>query len=286
MSRDTVHPTPPHRPVSAPPYATPDPREVPLLDIFRVIRALLVLLLDLGQPLRVFLLQPLITVCVLLALYAGWHIRDEGSIAAGLHVAFVDTRAFRAEHLRELEAALLQNELHQAAQTDRLIDQLLTTLLQHAPTVARVRLDVVHNGVTGVTGTALLRYDVTNAVAGAGHSVGPLLTNQPLSDWNEFLPSLLAGKCQLLSVSQGVNIAWRARLEALGTGTVLVCPVVDIQARILGALFLQWDVRDGAPAGEQLDSLMTYARSIGLQIASALDLRTPMGLPIGLESTD
>jgi len=76
--------------------------------------------------------------------------------------------------------------LKQASQTDRLIDALLLTLLQKAPTAARVRLDVIHNGVTGVTGTALLRYDMTNSVAARGHSVGDLVTNQPLSDWTNF----------------------------------------------------------------------------------------------------
>ena len=42
-------------------------------------------------PLGAALVQPLITVGMLLFLYAGWHVRDEGSIGAGLRVAFIDT---------------------------------------------------------------------------------------------------------------------------------------------------------------------------------------------------
>src|SRR5690349_21743336 len=101
-----------------------------------------------------FVQQPLITVAMLLFLYAGWHVRDEGSIAAGLRVAFIDTRAYRTDHQHELEAVTLQAELHKAADIDRQIDQLLTGLLARTPLASRVRLGVVHNGITGVTGVA------------------------------------------------------------------------------------------------------------------------------------
>lgn len=201
-------------------------------------------------------------------------------------MAFVDTRAFRTEHLRDLEAALLPTELHQSAQSDRLIEQLLRTLLVAAPAAARVRLDVVHNGVTGVTGTALLRYDVTNTVAAPGHATGQMVLNLPLSDWNESLPALLAGKCQIGEVAEAVSIALRARLEAMGAGAFLSCPVVDVQGRLLGAVFVQWDVHDAPPSGDSLQMLMDRAINVGAQIASALDLRTPQPSPMEVESVE
>lgn len=256
------------------------------MEIVRLARVVLELLLSLGQPLRTLLLQPLITITMLLFLYAGWHVRDEGSISAGLRVAFIDTRAYRAEHLRELESAVMQIQLQQTAQTDHLINQLLETLLHHAPTASRVRLDVIHNGVTGVTGTALLRYDVTNSIAAAGHAPGPLVTNQPLSDWNDILPALLGNKCKLSAVSESGNIALRARLEAIGAATVLACPVIDVQGRLLGGVFLLWDVRDTPPEGEDLDRLMEYAKYVGVQIASALDLRGPLPFPVGARDVE
>jgi hypothetical protein len=258
-----------------------------LLDILRLVRAVLELLVNLGQPLRTMLLQPLVTVGMLVFLYAGWHVRDEGSVTAGLRVAFIDTTAYRAKHFHELESAMLQIQLQQTAQTDGLINQLLAALLAHAPTASRVRLDVVHNGVTGITGTALLRYDVTNAVAAAGRAVGPMVVNQPLSDWNEFLPSLLSGKCQIVAVGEGANAsALRARLEALGAGIFMACPVVDVQGRMLGAVFLTWDVRDMPPGGEDLRALTEYAKSIGAQIASALDLRGYLPWPATIADPD
>lgn len=243
-----------------------------MFDIVRLVRASLELLLSLGQPLRSLLAQPLITVAMLLFLYAGWHVRDEGSIAAGLRVAFIDTTAYRAQHERDLESASLQAALHQSARTDKLIDQLLTALLARAPAAARVRLGVVHNGVTGVTGIALLRFDITNAVAAPGHSTGDLLVNQPVSDWNDFLPALLADQCHVGAASTQSNLGIRARLNALGANAFMACPVIDIQGRMLGAMLITWDANESAPTGEVLQSLTDYARSVGTQVASALDL--------------
>jgi hypothetical protein len=240
------------------------------------VRQLIVLLGALRQPLGTMLAQPLFTVGMLLFLYAGWHVRDEGGIGAGLRVAFVDTRAYRLDHEHEREAAILQAELHYAADTDRLIGESLTALLTYAPLAARVRLGVVHNGITGVTGVALLRYDVTNAVAAPGHLVGALLLNQPLSEWNNFLPVLLAGRCYLGLVANQPNPALRARFEGFGAGTFMACPVIDKQNRMLGALFVTWDVRDLPPTGDALLAVMKYAIGVGAQVAAALDLRGRM----------
>jgi hypothetical protein len=258
-----------------------------MLDILRLVRVVLELLANLGQPLKTVLLQPLVTVAMLVFLYAGWHVRDEGSVIAGLRVAFIDTTAYRVEHLRQLETTILQIQLRQTANTDKLIDQLLAALLARAPTAARVRLDVVHNGVTGVTGTALLRYDVTNAVAAAGHAVGPMVVNQPLSDWSEFLPTMMAGQCQVVAVQAGTgSSSLRARLEALGAGTFLACPIIDIQGRMLGGVFVTWDVRDSPPSGEALQAFMDFAKTICVQIASALDLRGYLPWPPIISETE
>jgi len=257
-----------------------------MLDIVRLIRSVLEMLLSLSQPLRVMLVQPLVTVSMLLFLYAGWHVRDEGSVIAGLRVAFVDTRAYRAERLRDLESGVLQIQLHQAAQTDRLIDRLLQTLLEQAPNASRVRLDVFHNGVLGVTGTALLRYDVTNGVAARGHSVGNLVVNRQLSDLSGLLPTLLAGKCQVGVVAQEPNVDFRSRLEELGAVSFMACPVVDVLDRLLGTVLVQWDANDGRPQGDAMQALMDHAKYITAQIASALDLRTPLPFPYGIGADD
>src|SRR5579872_2770769 len=169
-------------------------RPIHMLEILRLVRIVLEMLTIQARSLRVLLTPPLVTVGMLLVLYAGWHIRDEGSISAGLQVAFIDTTAFRVERARDVEALILQTEMHRAVESDALIDQLLTALLLRIPSAARARLAVIHNGVTGVTGMTLLRFDITNAVAAAGRAVGVMVSNEPLSEWNDFLAELLAGQ--------------------------------------------------------------------------------------------
>ncbi len=244
-----------------------------MMDFIHLAAALRDPLRRLCRPLCVLLTQPLITVGMLLFLYTGWHVRDEGSLAAGLRVAFIDTRAYRDQHEHEREAALLQTELHYAADTDKIIDETLAGLLGHAPLASRVQLGVIHNGITGVTGIALLRYDITNAVAAPGKAIGPLLLNQPLSDWNNFLPVLIAGRCFFGLVGEQPNPALRARLQALGAGTFMACPVIDSHTRVLGALLVTWDANDLPPTGDNLLALMKHATEVGTQIASALSLR-------------
>lgn len=244
-------------------------------DILGTLKALLDFINNLGRPARSALLQPLATVLLLLALYAGWHIQDEGEVTNGLRVAFLDTRAGRAARDREVEAAILRAELYQAAESDRLINQLLTALLQRTPHAARVRLGVIHNGVSGITGIGLLRYDVTNAVASAGHAAGDNMQNQPLSEWSELLPKLLSGHCEITAVAALSNLASRARLQAMGAVSVLACPVADIHSTLLGSVFIVWDAGDTPPDGAALTALMEYAERIGAQIAAALDLRVP-----------
>lgn len=245
-------------------------------EVLGTLKALLELFSVLRQPIRAALLQPLITAALLLLLYAGWHVQNEGDLLDGLRVAFLDTRTSRATRERELQVAILRAEIYQAAESDKLIDQLLSALLQHTPRAARVRLGVIHNGVTGVTGIGLLRYDVTNAVAAAGHTAGTPMQNQPLSDWSPILPALLAGHCQLDPVPRLANLASRARLQAMGADSVLACPVTDIHGTLLGSVFILWDTGDAPPGGDDLSACMEYAQRLGGQIAAALSMLVPV----------
>jgi GAF domain len=121
-------------------------------------------------------------------------------------------------------------------------------------------------------------------VASAGHAAGTFTVNQPLSEWNDFLPTLLAGKCAFQRYGDDLSVTLRARLVALGAGSFLACPVIDIEGRVLGATVVTWDERDPPPIGEDLRSLMEFARSICVQIAAALDLRGRLPSPLGLRA--
>jgi hypothetical protein len=227
----------------------------------------------LWRPFTRALTQPLLTAAMLTALYGGYNCIHESSIVQGLWVAFFESNAARASRLREREDAVLQTELRDLAKSNKVIDQLLGSLIDQGPNVARVRLDVIHNGVTGVTGLGLLRYDTTNSVPGAGHDRGPLVQNRPLTEWGDFLPDMLAGRCRVYIADELQSDVIRNRMETLNVGTILGCPVADVQGRLLGAVFMLWDSGMRIPDGVDLTLLKTRGREIGSQIGAVLDLR-------------
>ena len=224
-------------------------------------------------PLGRLLIQPVVTVVILLAIYVGSIVLRAPSLTEGLYAVFIDTDTDRLARAQALETAVIQTELHHLAESNQMVDRLLEGLTAHSSSIARARLDVIHNGVKGVTGMGLLRYDVTNAVPGAGHTGGPLAINQPLSEWSEFLSDLLNGDCRLLNPAVLHSAAIRARLESMNTGTILVCPVSDFQGRLLGAIVIGWDVGTALPDDLDMKSLMHAAKDAGMRIAAVLDLR-------------
>ena len=75
---------------------------------------------------------------------------------------------------------------------------------------------------------------------------------------------------------------WRILLRTLGASSLLSCPVTDVQGKLLGALFLNWDTGDQLPAGEQMQQLMDFDQRIGGQIASVLKIRGGLELPLSV----
>ena len=219
------------------------------------------------------LATPFLTLLMLIATYTSYHIIRERSISAGFQVAFLASQEDIEVQARLVRAAVLQAALQQSLVTESLINQLVQVALNDAPTAARAQLGVIHDGVTGLTGVDLLKFDITNALASPGRVAGDLTQDEPLSAWSDYLPQLMAGHCAMLDTSKIINSPGRARLLQLGAVAFLACPVTDVRNRILGALFIQWDARDGVPNGEALETLSKNAINLGAQIASALDSR-------------
>jgi tellurite resistance protein len=250
---------------------------IQLLTLFQV---LLELFADIGRTSSRKLVQPVLTALCLIVAYTAIHVTQEGSVAAGIRAAFFDNETARSERRRLEEQATLQTELRQFAAANKLIDQLLESMLARAAGASRVRLNVIHNGVTGLTGVGLLRYDVTNSVAAAGRLPGMGVTNQPLSDWSDFLPALLAGQCSLHRIADLHGVSIRARFDSFGATSILVCPAADVQGKTVGAIFIFWDGNDPVPDGADLRGLMTDGQHLGSQIAAVLDLRGPPPGPL------
>jgi hypothetical protein len=250
-----------------------------MLDYVTVLQFLLAVFRGLGRSSRQQLTQPLVTVGFLIAAYAAIHIGQEGSVGLGLRAAFVDNDASRLERSRLDRQLVLQTELKQFAAANALISQHLEFLLAHAAGASRVRMSVIHNGVTGLTGTSLLRYDVTNIVAAPGRALGPSVQNAPLSDLADFLPAMLAGQCALHHVSELRAGPMLVGLMSLGVSAVVACPAADVQGKLVGALLMSWDGGAAPPGGAELLSLMDIGHHIGAQIAAVLDLEGPPPWP-------
>ncbi|HQT80391.1 MAG TPA: hypothetical protein PLD10_25410 [Rhodopila sp.] len=226
----------------------------------------------------------MLTAACVTGVYTAVHMTQEGGIVTGLRVAFLDNDISRSERRRAEEQTVMQSELRQFVTANKLTEQLLRAMLVKAAGASRVQLNVIHNGVTGLTGTGLLRYDLTNSVAAPGRAAGSTVTNQPLSDWNDFLPTLLANECSFHHVDELHSASIQARLQALGGAATLVCPASDVQGRIVGAIFIIWDTNDPVPDAASLRALMTEGQHLGGQIAAILDLRGPPPWPVPAQS--
>jgi hypothetical protein len=246
-----------------------------MFKLLAMFQGFLALFVELGRTSVRKILPPVFMAVCVTGGYALFQVNQEGSFLGGLRAAFLDSDTDRAERHRIEVQALMQAELRQFAAANRLIDQLLQTMLERAPGASRVRLAVIHNGVTGLTGTGLLRYDITNTATVAGRLPGQTVINQPLSEWSDFLPVLLSGQCSFHRVSDLHALAMRARFEVYGSTSVMVCPAADVQGKTVGAVFVSWDGSDSLPANADLRSAMMTELHLGAQVAAVLDLQGP-----------
>lgn len=223
-------------------------------------------------------LQALVTCIMAMVIYFGWWAIQDNSVSQGFYDAFVQSKRGTAEQIREAQVALIQARLKQTAQSDILISQHMQALLAEIPGAFRIRLAIIHDGVTGVTGIDLMRFDITNAVVTPGHTTGPMLQNEPLNEWSKFLPSLIDGKCEL-GLSENAAPMLRDRLNDLGVFATMVCPIIDVRNQLLGALFIHWDRSGIIPTDVVLKTIKAQAIDIGHQIAATLDLEVATSLP-------
>jgi hypothetical protein len=228
-----------------------------------------------SKAVRAALLPVLMTAALNLTLYAGWHVVQQGDLGDGLRAAFLNSNTTRAHDY----AHKMQLELQVAATSDRLIHGLLQDVLETAGNAARVRLSVIHNGQTMTSGTGMLRFDITHAVTAPGRDSGVLVTNQPLSEWADYLPTLLAANCITFNANDVHNANARARMGALGMQLFVACPVINLQGVLLGAIFVSWDHGDTLPAKEDLPKLYGEMKHVAAQVAIALDMRPAASLP-------
>ena len=218
--------------------------------------------------------QAAVTIVMVLGIYAGYWIVRERSITDGLSMAFLDSAAGLLHRDHTIRNALLQEELRAAVAADKLVDRLLSELINKYPDIARIRVAVFHNGIAGLSGMALMRADISNAAAAPGRSTGELSTNIPLSAWAPFMEHLLVGECVTNDiVNQRPVTINRQRLIDLGVVMSYGCPITDVKRQMLGTIFVQYDRGDKLPTNTELAKILQDMRQIALQIAAAWDVR-------------
>jgi hypothetical protein len=174
-------------------------------------------------------------------------------------------------------------EPRQVVAANRLIERLMRTVLDLAPGAARVRLTRLRDGAGWPA------YDVTHSVAARGRWIGAIRRNQPLSDWRDFLPALLAGQCALHRIGELRSAAPAFGFPSARSSRVLVCPVTGGGGSLMGAIFIVWDgdawdgnVWDGdagPPERAALRRLMLAAKRLATQIEAVLDLCDALARP-------
>ena len=195
---------------------------------------------------------------------------DDGNRRIG--PAFPDNNPARTKRSRIQDQTMPQNEPRTTVAASRLIEQLMKTILRQSPGMTRVRLAVVHGGTAGCSLPGTPRYDVTNSVAARSRPIGPLARNQPLSDWTDFLPALLASQCALHQIPGAGKAAPPSGLASSCATTILACPVTGAAGDLMGAIFIMWDGNDRPPEARALHRLMQAGKQVAAQIAAVLNL--------------
>lgn len=218
--------------------------------------------------------QPLLTVGLLLGgISVISHYAHEGSALETLSVVLFGNPLDVLAKRTAIELAITQARIGQDANDNRVKDQLLTKALTLAPTSARIRLAVIHNGVAGVTGMSMLRADITNAIARPGRATGDLSVNLPMGSLATFSSSMLDGSCWLADTASLSYNPGREHLERVGVKSFLACPVKDPNNLLLGEIAMHWDRGDVVPAGDDMTELTRGLKIVADNIGSVISLR-------------
>lgn len=205
------------------------------------------------------LTQPVLTAAAVLMMGFSLVALRESSVSAAFNEIFV----------KKHTPAQMQTELRRVAKLDDLIKGIMNHVLSQTVTAARIRLAIIHNGEYGLAGATLMRYDVTHSVAREGFTAGPITSNSPLSNWS-YLNEMLKGQC----VNNGPS-EWspteRTIMFEMGADYRLICPVVDPDGRLQGALYMTWQNGNTHPPPDDIASLSSVMRTAGAQIAIAIE---------------
>lgn len=245
-----------------------------MFDWVAMTRSALAWFSEMGQNVKMAVLNAAMTMFMFCIMFAMWNIyMVGGNVALGLSNAISNPLATISTRSDQAKSTMMQVELKEVARSEALISKILHIILDQVPTASRVRLALIHNGISGLTGISMLRFDIINEDAAPGHAPGILEQNQPLSQWADPLKNMLSGNCYMYYTDKDVNAASRARSESLNIRQAYACPVTDPLGQMLGGLFVSWDNGSPVPTPQMLIDIDFRLKLATAQIATALDLR-------------
>ena len=156
-----------------------------------------------------------------------------------------------------------------SAEAKPVVDQQLKNLLRTIPGIQGVRLGIVHGGgPVKRTTVDRFRFDVLGAESNPGFNVGGTANNLPLSQWDDYLPILVANRCPVIRVKDMAEDSPRVRILAYGVTVFMGCPLKAPDGSLQGAIFALWGTE---PTGETPtiaeEKLRIAAKNIQVQLS-------------------
>ena len=188
----------------------------------------------------------MVTTVLLCGLWIGYEAIQRGSLVDAIHV-LITTRAERLHEAVNARAARMQAELRAVTAADREIQSVLDGVLLGPGGGTHLRFAALHNGSSTITNTSLLQFDVVNSAATRGRARGEMVTNQPISAWASYLPTLIDNKCKMMRTDRLTDAGAIQRMTDLGIVQFLACPVNETRGMV-GALFYSWDTEADIPS--------------------------------------
>ncbi|HWY33403.1 MAG TPA: hypothetical protein VNX68_02075 [Nitrosopumilaceae archaeon] len=154
---------------------------------------------------------------------------------------------------------------------NNIINQTLDDLLAKIPDAIAVRVNLIHKvNFAKDDQTPLLRWDTVYARAAPTYAKGPgpLLRDQSLIAWSDYVENLSAGKCTYLMTKNLSREATHQHLIDIGIYAFDVCPIVNSKNNLLGAIFLSWQENN---LNTNPESLFPIIKKVADKIAVTLE---------------
>jgi hypothetical protein len=188
------------------------------------------------------------------------------AIALGLAAGYSTQRLLRPQPEFTFNQLLMLND-----QTNSLINQQLSHVVDALPTVARVRVGLIHGPATiNKNNFRNYQFDVVNLKSAPGKDPGPTLADQSMGQWQDFITPMLAGQCVEMQTADVTDRQTIERLNALRANTFYGCPIRNHRGDLVGGIFAIWDAPN---ITIKADDVYVILREAAVNIYNAVETR-------------